>query len=145
MESYYERNKERIKVRASKHYYEHRQEKIDYAKKYQKVNKDKKRVWNNRDRQRVRRELLTLLGNVCVVCGTLEHIELDHKSAYGNADRLARGNNHDMYRYYLKHPEEAKDKLQLLCKIHNLEKEYQRKEHLKNRTYGRRLIVRTTN
>ena len=125
------------------YYYQNRQQKIDYAKEYQKANKAKKRIWSNRDRQRVRRELLLLLGNRCNVCGTTERIELDHKLAGGCADRQARGNNHSMYRYYLKHPEEAKERLQLLCKTHNLEKEYRLKEHLKNSTYGRGLIVRT--
>ncbi len=122
--SYYERNKEKVKQRVMKYYYQHRQEKIEYAKKYQKVNKEKKQIWNNRDRQRVRRELLLLLGKRCIVCDTTERIEIDHKTAGGNADRLSKGNNHDMYRYYLKHPEEAKEKLQLLCKKHNLHKEF---------------------
>lgn len=120
-----------------KYYYEHRQQKIEYAKKYQKVNKDKKRTWNNRDRQRVRRELLLLLGSRCVICGTTMRIEIDHKLAGGCKDRYARGNNHSMYRYYLKHPEEAKEKLQLLCKLHNLDKEFIQGERWP-------LIVRTT-
>ena len=103
---------------------------MEYVKNYQKINKDKKRIWGNNDQRRVRRELLSLLGNVCIVCGTTERIELDHKDGGGCKDRKLKGGNQVMYRYYLKHPKEAKKKLQLLCKTHNLEKEYSNGEHL---------------
>jgi len=125
---YYQRNKERIKQKAKANYYKNREKKIQYAVKYQKANKDRKRIWNNHYRQKIRNELLILLGSVCVVCGTTEAIELDHKNAGGCADRVIRGDNHTMYRYYLGHPDEAKEKLQLLCKTHNLVKEHLNKE-----------------
>lgn len=125
---YYQQNKERIIARANAHYQSHREQKITYAKEYQKQNRDRKRIWNINDRHRVRRSLLELLGSKCAVCGTLEHIELDHFNGHGTADRNARGNNWQMYRYYLKHPDEAKRKLQLLCKSHNLRKEHEQSE-----------------
>jgi hypothetical protein len=127
----YQKNKEKIKARVMRHYYANRQKKIAYALEYQKKHKDLKRIWSNNDRRRVRRELLTLLGDKCAVCSTLKRIEIDHKLAGGSKDRLDRGNNHDMYRYYLKHPEEAKEKLQLLCKEHNLDKEFANHERHK--------------
>jgi hypothetical protein len=127
--SYYQRNKQRVLERMRNYYLQHRDTKIKYALEYQKINKDRKRIWNNIYKQRVRRDLLALLGSVCVICGTTERIEVDHKLAGGSKDRLEKGNNHDMYRYYLKHPQEAKEKLQLLCKTHNLVKEHHNREH----------------
>ena len=127
--TYYERNKERIKARALAHYRTHREHKIAYAAEYQKKHKDEKRRNNEKYRKKVRRLLLEFLGNKCVVCGTLEHIELDHINAGGSKDRILKHNNWDMYRYYLKHPDEAKEKLQLLCKHHNLRKEITKDEN----------------
>ena len=125
---YYQKNKEKIKQRAKTHYYQHREKKIQYALTYQKVNKDKKLVWNNNYRLRIRKKLVILLGSICIVCGTTERLEIDHKSAGGCKDREMKGDNHSMYRYYLTHPEEANKRLQLLCKKHNLDKEYTNSE-----------------
>jgi hypothetical protein len=125
----YHQNPEYYCARAREYYYTHREQRKSYALEYQKRNKDLKRVWNMNDRRRVRRLLLELLGSKCAVCGTFEYIELDHLNARGTIDRNNRGNNWNMYRYYLKHPEEAKQKLQLLCKSHNLRKEFDNREH----------------
>ena len=126
--SYYQRNRELVIERAKQYYLNHKEERKEYVRNYQKIHKDKKRIWAMNDKRRVRQKLLIFLGNVCVVCGTTERIEIDHKQAGGCADRISKGNNWEMYRYYLKHPEEAKEKLQLLCKTHNLHKEHKNGE-----------------
>lgn len=122
---YYELNKECIKARASEYYCQHRDTKIAHSAEYQILHKDKKKIWNLRDIRRVRAELLVMMGSKCIVCGTTKKIEVDHKLGEGSKERLERfgGNNNVMYRYYLKHLEEAKEKLQLLCKDHNLDKQ----------------------
>ena len=120
---YYQQNKEDIKATALAHYQAHKEQKIAYAAKYQKQHKEEKRRNNERYRKKVRRCLLEFLGNKCVVCGTLEHIELDHVNGGGTKDRILKHNNWEMYRYYLKRPDEAREKLQLLCKSHNRKKE----------------------
>jgi hypothetical protein len=138
MRIYRQKNKEKLSEQAKenyklnrkillvkqKEYYENNK---DHCKKYStewgRKNKDKRRLYRTKDKHRVRRELLLFLGNICIICGTTERIEIDHKQAGGCVDRIKKGNNWNMYRYYLKHPEEAKEKLQLLCKTHNLHKE----------------------
>ena len=125
---WYEANKEYYKRRALAYYYANKKDVIKRVVEYNRQNKEKKREWSNRDRARVRRELVALLGGQCFDCKTTIRLEIDHILGGGCADRLARGNNHDMYRYYLKHPEEAKAKLQLLCKKHNLDKEFRNHE-----------------
>jgi RNase P subunit RPR2 len=112
------------KEQAAEYYRTHRAEKIAYALKYQRENKARKLIWGNNERRRVRTKLLALLGGSCFECGTNKRIEIDHRQAGGNMDRITRGSNWQMYRYYLKHPDEAKEKLQLLCKSHNLRKEH---------------------
>lgn len=121
---WYQEHKDEVKQRARDYYYSHKIDRLEYIKKYQKDNASKHNEWNNTWRQRVRAKLLHVLGDVCSVCGSTERIELDHKLAGGNHDRMIKGDNHGMYRYYLNHPEEAKEKLQLLCKTHNLRKEH---------------------
>lgn len=125
---YYQQNKERIKARALAHYRNHREQKIAYAAEYQKKHKQQKYRNNTKYRKKVRLLLLALLANRCAVCGTSEHIELDHINGAGSKDRILKHNNWEMYRYYLKHPDEAKEKLQLLCKTHNLRKEADKRE-----------------
>lgn len=77
-----------------------------------------------RRKQRITREFRQLLGGKCVVCGTTEQLECDHilgggrkerKEIFGD-DRMA------MFLYYLKHPDEAKEELQLLCSRHHMDK-----------------------
>lgn len=125
---YYLKNKEKKKAQALEYYYNHKERVIKRIVEYNRQHKDKKREWNNKDRARVRAELIELLGGICFVCGTTKRLEIDHKQGGGTKDRIEKGNNHEMYRYYLKHPIEAKQKLQLLCKPHNLEKEFRNHE-----------------
>jgi 5-methylcytosine-specific restriction endonuclease McrA len=91
---------------------------------YNRQNKDRYRFWRNNYQRRNRFRLITLLGAKCIVCGSTDNLQIDHILAGGNAERIIRGSNHAMYRYYLGNPEEAKQKLQLLCKSHNLIKEF---------------------
>jgi hypothetical protein len=66
-----------------------------------------------------RKGLIELLGGPkCVRCGELDEgvLTIDHTKGGGTADRKLRGGNKSMYRYYLKHPSEGREKLQVLCR-----------------------------
>ncbi len=78
----------------------------------------------------MRRRLLALLGDVCV-CGEIDcwhtskctvadfrALQIDHINGGGRRDsakKSAGGRSREMYLYYLKHPDEAKQELQVLC------------------------------
>lgn len=74
----------------------------------------------------LRGKLLDLLGGVCCECGYKENkgnLDLDHKFNDGKIDRRKfRNNNYAMYKYYLDNPKEAKERLQVLCRNCNWNK-----------------------
>lgn len=63
-----------------------------------------------------RTDLITLLGAKCLFCdfSDIRALQLDHIHG-GGTKELDKNGNVSMYYYYLKHPEEAKEKLQVLC------------------------------
>jgi len=70
----------------------------------------------------------TEAGGNCGYGKSLLALQLDHKRGDGKKDsKIFRGNS-QMYRYYLKHIEEAKEKLQTLCANCNMIKRYKNKE-----------------
>lgn len=92
---------------------------------------------NNRlDRFRdvkLRHELINHLGAKCVFCGYDKNIlglVLDHKHGDGHIDRKEKGSK--IARYYIKHLDEAIEKLQILCATCNQIKSCEQNEH--NRT-----------
>jgi hypothetical protein len=109
--------------------------KTDYMKRYfrehYKTIKEKSSIRYKQNRinilnnnKQIRESLITLLGGLCIKCNTKDNLDIDHINGGGNEERRIRFNrsNHMMYRYYLSHPDEAKQKLQVLCKQHNYEK-----------------------
>lgn len=72
----------------------------------------------------IHKTLLKWLGNKCVVCGISdpEMLQIDHVYNNGFLDRDRFGSSLAMYTYYLNHPEEAKERLQILCANHNWKK-----------------------
>lgn len=55
-------------------------------------------------------------------------LQFDHISGGGNKELKARKNTALLMRHYVKHPEEAKQKLQVLCVYCNWIKRYEKKE-----------------
>jgi hypothetical protein len=83
-------------------------------------------------RQRI--DLLIALGGRCVQCGYGEDFRglvLDHKMSGGAEDRKRLGAK--IARYYIKHLDEAKEKLQVLCATCNQIKAILNREHNKSR------------
>lgn len=78
-----------------------------------------------------RKKYLEMLGSKCVRCGYSEDwraLQVDHIKSEGVIDRKRfRGGRGGMY-YYLKHPYEAKQNLQVLCANCNAIKRHEQKE-----------------
>lgn len=74
-------------------------------------------------RRKRRKALIEELGGRCVMCGYHDNIfglEIDHINGGGKLERTSR-RSHQFYRYYLKHLDEAREKLQVMCAIcHNI-------------------------
>jgi hypothetical protein len=60
----------------------------------------------------------------CMICGLsdIRYFNADHINGDGKTDRNRFRDTYTMYRYYIKHPEEAKLRLQVLCFACNLGK-----------------------
>lgn len=120
----------------------HREKQIAYLRNYVKTHKNESSEYHKKwyehkrisilfRRQLTHKSLIKLLGGKCVRCKSQKDLEIDHIWGGGGADRAIRflKSNDRMYRYYLAHPNEAKDELQILCSFHNLEKRIMRNEH----------------
>lgn len=104
-----------------------KQKVLQRKKKYYHLNKEEIRMAIRKEYQKVRAELLVLLGNKCVKCGYSNQKALCFDHIYGNGkeDRKRfNRNNFRLMKYYLEHPEEAKQKLQILCANCNMIKAY---------------------
>ena len=92
-------------------------------------NKDKTAIYNKKwsikrilrgrtYRSYSRDKLFEILGGkICVSCGfdNVYALHFDHINDDGKDDRKKHGNNSNLYRYYIKNPEECKQNLQVLC------------------------------
>ena len=106
---------------------------IDGLTKSQIIYRHNDRVDRFRD-IKIRHDLITHLGGKCVICGYDKNIlglVLDHKNGDGHQDRKEKGSK--IARYYIKHLEEAHDKLQVLCATCNQIKSYEENEHNRSR------------
>lgn len=143
---YYEKNKER-----SKEYYLNNKTRISiYQKKYRDSDSGKNthkkwmknNMWRYHDNiventkryyNKARKGLIEILGNKCVNpeclvvggCEDFRCLQIDHKDGDGYKDRLTNGR----LSYYLKHIDEAKQKLQILCANCNWIKKHDNKEN----------------
>jgi len=101
------------------------------TKEWQREYRDKNKTEiNNRIRQ-TRIDVLKILGLHCENCGydlDVRALQIDHVNGGGNQEVKLFSSNIEMYRYYLKHPKEAKEKLQTLCANCNTLKRYTHKE-----------------
>jgi len=85
------------------YYLAHRKERIAYQCKYVKAHVEQHRKWNLANYHSCRSKLL----NTC--------LHIDHRNGDGYLDKKRFNSYTIMVRYYSKHPEEAKLKLQMLC------------------------------
>lgn len=79
---------------------------------------------------RLRHSLIEFLGGNCISCGYNKNIHalvLDHINGGGREDRKRVGTH--IARYYMKHLDEARQTLQVLCANCNQIKSIENKEH----------------
>lgn len=130
-----------------KNYYQKNREKlIAYQKNYNRTHPDILRKYHIKNRDRIakymtanaralREKLFLLLGDkcsnpTCLVpggCTDKRCLQFDHINGGGTKEIRLMG-NHQMIRYYLTHPDEAKSKLQVYCANCNWIKKSENKE-----------------
>lgn len=97
-----------------KNWYEENREQI---RKYRQSHKEEHNLYVAKRRKQVKILLLKILGSKCN-CGFSDYraLEIHHpEKSVKVRDKQRFKANITMYRYYLKHPEEAKINLQILC------------------------------
>lgn len=75
--------------------------------------------------QKQRDQLFKILGgSICIKCGqnNIRLLQIDHIKDDGNNDRKKHSDNYSLISYYLKNPEIARQKLQVLCAMCNWKK-----------------------
>jgi len=77
-------------------------------------------MWAKTQKERRQKDRITLfdtLGRKCIFCGysDIRALQFDHINGGGRRESLRHGNGQLMIRYYSRHPEEAREKLQVLC------------------------------
>lgn len=112
-----------------------REKRLEYYSKNRKV-LIKKRITlrrkNGSTSKRRRLELIGILGGKCVTCGynsNTRALMVDHINGGGSKERREFGSLLRLYRYYVKNPEEAKNRLQILCANCNCIKRDERGEY----------------
>lgn len=92
------------------------------------IQKKKAELMRKYNRQ-IKDTLFEILGGkTCIQCGETDEscLQLDHINDDGYADRIRFGRHTDrMKQYYVKHPEEAKRNLQVMCASCNWKKKHQ--------------------
>ena len=125
------------KYRRSEHGHKHRSE---WGKKNESRYTKKRAVWGKKSYDKLRKAIIDLLGGKCcnpeclVIggCTDMRCLQVDHKNGGGLDDRNRfNKSNMTMYRYYLNNPDEAKEKLQILCANCNRIKAVVRLERIK--------------
>jgi len=129
----YQREVNKITGFKTKWYQTHRDESLLRAKIYRESHKEeivkikhicyerrKNEISNSGKKYylKIRNELFDILGGKeCMNCGfdVVEALQFDHVNGGGIKDRKSFSSNKLMYLYYIKNPEIAKQKLQVLC------------------------------
>lgn len=124
---YYQKHKEELNKRRAPYVREWRRKmpairrraKVERVREYQ-----KKFYYTGKEK------LFHILGHICVRCGEFDKrcLQVDHINGGGNQESRKLGRR-GMIRYYTNHPEEAKQKLQVLCANCNLRKVYENYEN----------------
>lgn len=98
------------------------------TEKQKKRNEDQKKL-----QRKVKEQLYTLLGGkLCIGCGETDEscLQFDHINGGGLRDRERfKGHTDRMRKYYVDHPDEAKETLQVMCASCNWRKKHQKNEN----------------
>lgn len=113
---YYHKNIEKRRRQARECYHRKKTEQPILFKEYIEKVRDYRVGYLRRRRSVYRMQLFDLLGNKCIICGfsDIRALEFDHIDHTGYLDRKIHHGS-EWGRYYALYPEEAKQKLQILC------------------------------
>lgn len=132
MAEYDARRYEELKQKKISYYYSWRKS-FEGKEKYKRIRT--RYYLKNRDKLRQRRmlkwlSLVNLLGGKCCICGFIDvrALQLDHPASDARYEINKHGSYYRMIDYYVNHPEEAKQKLQVLCANHNWIKRHEKQE-----------------
>lgn len=146
------RRKEKQKLYRKRMYPQKREIILTKRRQYVRDHPDRIRLSAVKVKHNRKQEFFDMLGSRCVCDGSdcwhldccgIEHpwiLNADHKNGDGSEDKKRFADATTMRRYYLKHPEEAKEKLQVLCIMCNWFKMFKNKEF---NQYRRKQIVVT--
>lgn len=117
---------------------------IQKSKVYRERYPDKVSLYTREYRQKQRLKMFDILGDYCKWCGmtlpvalTIDHIKDNGKS---DRDRFG-GHAKSMWAYYIKHPDEAKEKLQVLCWNCNMIKATYLRMHKPNIPITKEMVI----
>ena len=123
---------EKKKATDRRYYLTHKEER----KKYLSMSKEKRQpivnAGHRRQHHKRRKEIMEFLGGIyCSQCGLSDYriLQLDHKDGKGFLDKKRFKGSHSRQAYYWKHPQEAKQKLQVLCANCHAIKSWDNKEY----------------
>jgi len=127
---YYAKNREKRREYFRKYYSikENRDKKNAYLRETWKSRKEKEHI----KKRAIRLQLIEILGKRCVQCGYDEDVralQIDHIYGDGMKEYRQFRSKYSLYRYYLKNPELASGRLQILCANCNWIKKDERGEH----------------
>lgn len=131
-----EKNREHVREYSRNYYKGHSEDINKSTMKWYEKNKVRQRELSRKRLSDKRQSLVDLLGTVCAQCGfaDIRALQIDHINGCGKKERRRFKGSTSLYAYYLKHPDEAKEKLQVLCANCNWIKRHTDKECYKNKS-----------
>jgi hypothetical protein len=143
--TWYKRHREEYNFKRRQNYAANREQQLLRHKDYRENNREKIRKQSAKYREehkeeirqklklrarRKREELIFLLGGKCCMCGENDRrcLDVEHKNGDGGKERKEKGSG-AIIEYYLKHPEEAKERLQCMCANCHRKKTYENGEN----------------
>lgn len=116
-QKYYQEHKEKINETTRKWCQNNKEKHQAYVREYIKNHREYYKKYGNNSNKRVRTRLMNLLGARCNHCGLedMRILQVDHINGGGLKELKHFKGTNQMYKYYVKNPTIALQKLQLLC------------------------------
>ncbi len=121
------KHRDRYLQQQSEYYQRNKQKRNESKKQYRKTNLEWYKKIQFIYRSRLRERLFHMLGHVCISCGAYDKrlLQFDHINNTGYNDRKRFGRSpHRFFMYYIRHPDEAKQEIQVMCISCNWLKRY---------------------
>ncbi len=124
---YRKENPDKIKRNQDRH--EKTKKRIENKKQYKKTHQKEFKQYNLKSMNNLRVKLFELLGCICKNCGFSDKraLQFDHINGGGTKQRRELKSQTQVYRFYVKNPQLAKQQLQVLCANCNFIKEMKKR------------------